>query len=133
MNELVKALVSQLGVTDDQATKGSGLLFKAAKERLGGDFSKIEQALPDVARLIQKAPSASASSAGGLGGMLGGLASALGGGKVVFPLDLSGCTGLDDTSRWTLSINGSPASSRRLRVSSEGIAIVQVGLYISFR
>lgn len=79
MNELVKALVSQLGVTDDQATKGSGLLFKAAKERLGGDFSKIEQALPDVARLIQKAPSASASSAGGLGGMLGGLASALGG------------------------------------------------------
>ena len=80
MNELVKALVSQLGVTDDQATKGSGLLFKAAKERLGGDFSKIEQALPDVARLIQKAPSASASSAGGLGGMLGGLASALGGG-----------------------------------------------------
>ena len=81
MNELVKALVSQLGVTDDQATKGSGLLFKAAKERLGGDFSKIEQALPDVARLIQKAPSASSSSAGGLGGMLGGLASALGGGN----------------------------------------------------
>lgn len=80
MNELIKALVSQLGVTDDQAVKGSGLLFKAAKERLGGDFSKIEQALPDVARLIQKAPSASASSAGGLGGMLGGLASALGGG-----------------------------------------------------
>ena len=34
MNELIKALVSQLGVTDDQATKGSGLLFKAAKERL---------------------------------------------------------------------------------------------------
>ena len=81
MNELVKALVSQLGVTDDQATKGSGLLFKAAKERLGGDFSKIEQALPDVAQLIQKAPSESSSSAGGLGGMLGGLASALGGGS----------------------------------------------------
>lgn len=80
MNELVKALVSQLGVTDDQATKGSGLLFKAAKERLGGDFSKIEQALPDVARLIQKAPSTPDSSSGGLGGMLGGLASALDGG-----------------------------------------------------
>ena len=66
MNELVKALVSQLGVTSDQATKGAGLLFKAAKERLGGDFSKIEQALPDVARLIQKAPSESSSSAGGI-------------------------------------------------------------------
>lgn len=82
MNELVKALVAQLGVTDDQATKGSGLLFKAAKERLGGDFSKIEQALPGISRLIQAAPSASASaSGGGLGAMLGGLASALGGGS----------------------------------------------------
>ena len=59
--------------------------------------------------------------------------SALGGGRVMFPLDLSGCTGLDDTSRWTLSINGTPASSRRLRVSGEGIAIVPAGLYISFR
>ena len=60
-------------------------------------------------------------------------ASALGGGRVMFPLDLSGCTGLDDTSHWTLSINGTPASSRRLRVSGEGIAIVPAGLYISFR
>ena len=60
-------------------------------------------------------------------------ASALGGGRVMFPLDLSGCTGLDDTSRWTLSINGSPASNRRLRVSGEGIAIVPAGLCISFR
>ena len=59
--------------------------------------------------------------------------SALGAGRVMFPLDLSGCTGLDDTSRWTLSINGTPTSSRRLRVSNDGIAIVQVGLYISFK
>lgn len=81
MNELIKALVSQLGVTDDQATKGSGLLFKAAKERLGGDFSKIEQALPEVGKLVKAAPAASASVGGGLGGMLGGLASALGGGN----------------------------------------------------
>ena len=42
MNELVKALVSQLGVTSDQAAKGSGLLFKAAKERLGGDFHLLD-------------------------------------------------------------------------------------------
>ena len=78
MNELVKALVSQLGVTDEQATKGSGLLFKAAKERLGGDFAQIEKAIPDVGSLLKAAPST--SSGGGLGGMLGGLASALGGG-----------------------------------------------------
>ncbi len=73
MNELIKALVAQLGVTNEQAAKGSGLLFKAAKERLGGDFSKVEQALPDVSKLIEGAP----STGGGLGGMLGGL---LGGG-----------------------------------------------------
>lgn len=78
MNELVKALVSQLGVTDDQAAKGSGLIFKAAKERLGSDFSKIENAIPDIGKLIKAAPSGS-SSGGGLGGLLGGLASALGG------------------------------------------------------
>ena len=78
MNELVKALVSQLGVTSDQATKGSGLLFKAAKERLGGDFAQIEKAIPDVGSLLKADPST--SSGGGLGGMLGGLASALGGG-----------------------------------------------------
>lgn len=77
MNELVKALVSQLGVTSDQAAKGSGLLFKAAKERLGGDFAQIEKAIPGVGDLLKAAPSS--SSGGGLGGMLGGLASALGG------------------------------------------------------
>ena len=80
MNELVKALVSQLGVTDEQATKGSGLLFKAAKERLGGDFAQIEKAIPDVGSLLKAAPSSS-SGGGGIGGMLGGLASALGGGS----------------------------------------------------
>lgn len=78
MNELVKALVSQLGVTDDQAAKGSGLIFKAAKERLGSDFSKVENAIPDIGKLIKAAPSGKASG-GGLGGLLGGLASALGG------------------------------------------------------
>jgi hypothetical protein len=78
MNELVEALVSQLGVTGDQAAKGSGLLFKAAKERLGGDFAQIEKAIPDIGALLKEAPSSPAG--GGLGGMLGGLASALGGG-----------------------------------------------------
>jgi predicted lipid-binding transport protein (Tim44 family) len=79
MNELVKALVSQLGITDDQAAKGSGLLFQAAKSRIGADFAKVESALPAVSDLLKAAPSASPSGSG-LGGMLGGLASALGGG-----------------------------------------------------
>lgn len=75
MNEMIKELVAKLGVTDEQAAKGSGLLFKVAKERLGGDFAQVEQALPDVSKLIQGAPSAG----GGLGGMLGGLLGGNGG------------------------------------------------------
>lgn len=47
-----------------------------------------------------------------------------------FPLDLSGCTGISDTSRWTLSVDGRPLSSRRLRVAENGIAVVSVGVVI---
>ena len=60
-------------------------------------------------------------------------ASAIAGGKAFFPLDLSGCTGFEDTSGWTLSINGRPAPSRRLRVSKDGITIVPVGFVMSIR
>ena len=59
--------------------------------------------------------------------------SMLNGRRVVFPLDLSGCTGLDNTSGWTLSINGTPAASRRLRVSQDGIVLVPVGFGMILR
>ena len=76
MNELIQQLVSQLGVNPDQAKGGAGLLFKMVQGKLGGDFSKITQALPAVTDLIKAAP-----AEGGASKLLGGLASSIGGGK----------------------------------------------------
>lgn len=76
MNELIDLLVKQLGVNSDQAKGGAGLLFKMVQGKLGGDFSKIAQALPAVTDLIKAAP-----AEGGAAKLLGGLASAIGGGK----------------------------------------------------
>lgn len=74
--ELIQILTSQLGISNDQASGGAGLLLKMAKEKLGGaDFSQVANAVPDVEKLISSAP-----AAGGLGSALGGLASSFGGG-----------------------------------------------------
>lgn len=74
--ELVEMLTNQLGITEEQAQGGSGLLFKMAKENLGAEeFSQVAGAVPDVENLISSAP-----EAGGISGALGGLASSLGGG-----------------------------------------------------
>ncbi len=78
--DLVKMLTSQLGINEDQAAGGAGLLFKMAKEKLGdGDFSKIADAVPDVSNLMGKAPE---ESGGGLMGAIGGIASAFGADKL---------------------------------------------------
>ena len=74
--ELIKLLVNQLGISDEQATGGAGLIFKLVKEKLeAGDFGQIKNILPEVDELIASAPKAK-----GLGGLLGGLASSMGGG-----------------------------------------------------
>ena len=74
--ELIQLLTSQLGISNEQAKGGSGLLFKLAKDKLGGgDFSQIANAVPGLEDLISSAP-----KAGGLAGALGGLASSFGGG-----------------------------------------------------
>lgn len=75
--ELLQILTQQLGVTEDQAKGGTGLLFKLAKEQLGaGDFGQVASAVPGIEDLIAGAPKPS-----GLAGALGGLASAIGGGS----------------------------------------------------
>jgi len=79
MQELIGMLVSQLGVNKDQAQGGAGAIFKAAQDRLGGsEFDKLLGNIPGVKELLSKAP----SGGGGLGGMLGGLASKMGGGDM---------------------------------------------------
>ncbi len=74
--ELIQQLVSGLGVNEDQAKGGAGLLFNLAKEKLGsGEFQQITNAVPGVTDLLKAAP----ESGGGMMGALGGATSALGG------------------------------------------------------
>ena len=81
MNELVNILVSKLGVNDEQAKGGAGLILNLVQQQLGkNDFSKVAQAAPDVGDLIKAAPAT--GGGGGLMGMVGTLASSLGGSEL---------------------------------------------------
>jgi hypothetical protein len=76
MKELIDLLTKNLGISGSQAEGGAAVLFKAARDKLGGDeFSKLLGGVPGLGDLMKKAPAAG----GGLGGMLGGLAGAMGG------------------------------------------------------
>lgn len=55
-NELISQLVSNLGVTEKQATGGAGALFKLAQNALGNDFTQVSDAIPGVTDMISKAP-----------------------------------------------------------------------------
>ncbi len=81
--ELIQQLVSSLGVNENQAKGGAGLLFNLAKEKLGaGDFQQIADKIPGISNLLGAAPepSTAASAGGGLMDALGGAAAALGAG-----------------------------------------------------
>jgi hypothetical protein len=55
--ELVQQLVSQLSIQEGQAKGGAGLLFKQAKEILGGgEFPQLAQKVPGAESLINDAP-----------------------------------------------------------------------------
>jgi len=80
MMELIQQLVTIAGVNEQQAEGGAGLLMGMVKDQLSsGDFAQVAEAVPGVEGLIDAAPSA---ESGGLGGLLGGVASALGGSKL---------------------------------------------------
>lgn len=76
--ELVQQLVSSLGVQEEQATGGAGLILKLAQDKLGGgEFAKIAAAIPGSEALLGAAP---AESGGGMMGALGGMAAGMIGG-----------------------------------------------------
>ena len=57
MKELVDMLTRTVGVNDAQAAGGAGVLFKAAKDKLGGaEFDQLLGGLPGIGELIKKAP-----------------------------------------------------------------------------
>lgn len=71
--ELVELLTKNLGVNEEQAKGGAGLIFKQAKEQLGGeDFSKVSASVPGVENLISAAPASGGGLLGGVGKMFGG-------------------------------------------------------------
>lgn len=73
--DLIQTITERLGVSETQARGGAGLIFRVARERLGGaDFSRLAAAVPGIDGMIAAAP------AQGAGGMLGGLMSRLGAG-----------------------------------------------------
>jgi hypothetical protein len=71
--ELIDQLSKNLGVSETQAQGGAGLLFKQAKEKLGGDdFSKVSAAVPGLDSLISAAPASGGGMMGGITKMFGG-------------------------------------------------------------
>lgn len=76
--ELIQQLTQNLGVDENQAKGGAGLIFKLAQEKLNdGEFAQLASAVPAVSNLIGEAP----QPGGGIAGALGGLAGAVGGGS----------------------------------------------------
>jgi hypothetical protein len=91
MKELIDLLTSQLNVDPKQASGGAAILFKAAQDKLGAEqFGKLLGGVAGVDDLLRQAP-----ASGGMGKLLGGFASALGGGNAAVVANIvTGFSGL---------------------------------------
>ena len=93
--ELIQQLVSGLGINENQAEGGAGLLFQLAKNQLGqGDFAQVASAVPGIEGLMQAAPGLGGESSGGGGGLVGKVMSMFGGNKGGAMGNLAGLAGL---------------------------------------
>ena len=73
MNELIRRLTKELGITKQQASGGLVALMRAAEKHLSReDFAAFVKDVPGAAKLLKEAPppSAISSLAGGLGSPL---------------------------------------------------------------
>lgn len=88
MKELIALLSQQLKLDEKQAQGGAAILFKAARDKLGGtEFSKMLGSVPGVESLVKQAPQS--------GGLLGGLASLAGGNTALLATIVSGFSKLN--------------------------------------
>ena len=72
--ELLQEISKQLGVSEEQAKGGAGMVFNLAKNKLGPDeFGRISELLPGMDDLLSAAP-----KPGGVASAIGGIASAFG-------------------------------------------------------
>ena len=75
--ELIGLLTQSLGVNEDQAKGGTGLIFQLAKQQLGdSDFAQVANVIPGLDELLGAAPQEET----GVMSAIGGLAGAFGGG-----------------------------------------------------
>jgi len=89
MKDLIAVLSQQLKIDEKQAQGGAAILFKAAKDKLGGvEFSKMLSSVAGVEALVKKAPQSG-------GGLLGGLASLAGGNTALIANIVSGFSKLN--------------------------------------
>lgn len=81
MTELIGQLMNQVGVSEDQAKSGLGTILSFAQKQLSGsDFSQITNVIEGAQELMNAAPKSATQDSGNslMGGLLGGLTSALG-------------------------------------------------------
>lgn len=81
MEDLIRRLTSELGVSPDQARGGLVALLRAGQQNMSRkDFAAFLADIPGADRLLRDAPAPSALSsfAGGLGSLLGGRSSSAG-------------------------------------------------------
>ena len=91
MNDLINKLTSELNLDESQAKGGVGMLVKFAREHLGGDEAEeMKAAIPDADEMERAAPEPDAEDEGGIMGMLGDVAGAIGGEKVAGLAGLAG-------------------------------------------
>lgn len=89
MKDLIELLSQQLKINEKQAQGGAAMLFKAAKDKLGGvEFSKMLGSVAGVEALVKQAPQSG-------GGLLGGLASLAGGNTALIANIVSGFSKLN--------------------------------------
>ena len=89
MKDLIAVLSQQLKIDEKQAQGGAAILFKAAKDKLGGvEFSKMLSSVAGVEALVKKAPQSG-------GGLLGGLAALAGGNTALIANVVSGFSKLN--------------------------------------
>jgi len=89
MKALIASLSQQLKIDEKQAQGGAAILFRAAKDKLGGtEFSKMLGSVPGVESLVKQAPQSG-------GGLLGGLASLAGGNTALLATIVSGFSKLN--------------------------------------
>lgn len=73
--QLINLLVEKLGITEEQALGGTGVVLKLAKENMAPeDFNKISKIIPEIESIIDSAPEGGIVSTGigMIGSMLGG-------------------------------------------------------------